>query len=270
MENMNTKNHSPSLEQALSSIPKPLRKRLLKNYSTIKSTSLKSKYDSIGHQAGKLAEVLLRVLQNQLTRTYTPLSQEIRNFKNECELLEQTPKTAGPDGLRILMPRVLVVMYTMRNKRDFGHTGGEVDANKIDAYSVIQLSDWCICELVRIFLKIPIEDAQLLCDAISDRQLPVVWEILGRKRVLDISFSYKDQTLLLLYSDVDSAIPTEDLFEWTEHSNRTNYRRDVLLKLHKERLIEWDKKTEMAIISPTGINEIENNILPKNLKSGKE
>jgi len=48
----------------------------------------------------------------------------------------------------------------------------------------------------------------------------------------------------------------------TEHSNRAYYRRDILGKLHKDRLIEGDRDTEMAIISPTGIANVEEDVLP--------
>lgn len=261
--NTNTEAPKLSLEDALSTIPAVLRKRLVKNYSTLKKQSNRSEHDTIGHQSGKLAEVLLRILQNILTGTHLPLSTRIDNFKIECETLEQTPKTAGPEGLRVLMPRALNFLYTLRNKRDFGHAGGEVDANEIDALTAMRVADWCMCELIRVCHDLPLEDAQLLCDAIAERSLPAIWNVLGRKRVLDTSLSYRDQTLLLLYSDIETGVPTEDLLEWTDHSNRANYRRDVLAKLHRARLIEWDRETEMTVISPTGTIEVENRILPK-------
>lgn len=260
---MSIKDPKLSLEKALSSLPHALRNRLVKNYSTLKTQALESQHDTIGHQAGKLAEVILRILQNILTGTYIPLSNSLNNFKAECEKLEITPKTAGPEGLRVLMPRALIFLYTLRNKRDFGHAGGEVDANEIDALTAMRVADWCMCELVRVCHNLPLEDAQLLCDAIAERRLPAIWNILGRKRVLDTSLSYRDQTLLLLYSDIETGIPTEDLFNWTEHSHRANYRRDILAKIHGARLIEWDREIEMAVISPTGIAEVENQILPK-------
>lgn len=263
MANMSTSSQNLNLAQALASIPKPLRKRLVQNYSTLKSHALENQHDSIGHQAGKLAEVLVRVLQLILTGTYIPLSKGLGNFKGECEKLENTVTTAGPEGLRILMPRALLFLYTLRNKRDFGHTGGEVDANEIDALTATRLADWCMSELIRVSHSLPIEDAQHICDAIAERKLPAIWNVMGRKRILETSLSYRDQTLLLLYSEIESGVPTEDLFDWTEHSHRANYRRDILAKLHKARLIEWDKETEMAIISPTGIEEVENAILQK-------
>jgi len=260
---MSMQNPKISLEYALSSIPISLRKRLVESYSNLKNQAIEGQYDTIGHHAGKLAEVLIRILQNILTGMNTPLNKGLSNFKGECENLEKTPKTAGPEGLRLLMPRALLLLYTLRNKRDFGHVGGEVDANEIDALTAMRIVDWCMCELIRVCHNLPIEDAQMLCDAITERKLPAIWNVLGRKRVLDTSLSYRDQTLLLLYSDIETGIPTEDLFEWIEHSHRTNYRKNILAKLHSSRLIEWDKETEMAVISPTGIVEVENNILKK-------
>ena len=260
---MSTVNQKVSLDKALAPIPKSLRNRLIKTYSDLKSESTQNQHDTIGFRAGKLSEILLRILQQVLTGVHVPITKSLTNFKEECEKLEKTPKTAGPEGLRILMPRALSFLYTLRNKRDFGHAGGEVDANEIDSFTATRLADWCMCELVRVFHKLPLEDAQLLCDAIAKRRLPTIWNILGRKRVLDATLSYRDQTLLLLYSEIEIGIPTEDLFAWTEHSHKTNFRRDVLEKLHRARLMEFDRDLEMAIISPTGIEEVEKKILPK-------
>jgi hypothetical protein len=261
---MSTNGASNKLDQALAAIPKNLRERLLRNYAAVKSNSLQPHPDTVGHQAGKLAEVLIRVLQHLLTGASTPLSVGLgNNFKGECERLEQVPKTAGAEGLRILMPRALAFLFTLRNKRDFGHVGGEVDANAIDALTAIRLADWCMCELVRVCHSVPLEDAELICNSISERQLPMTWTVLGRKRILDPTLTYRDQTLLLLYAEIDSAVPCEDLFEWTEHSQRSHFNRDVLSKLHKARLIEWDRDTDMAILSPTGIREVEVAVIPR-------
>ncbi|MDZ4654998.1 MAG: hypothetical protein U1F44_03895 [Coriobacteriia bacterium] len=260
---MSTSDPSATLEQALASIPAPLRRRLIKSYGDLKKDALEGEHDAAGFRAGKLAEVLLRATQHLLTGAYTPLSTNIKNFKQQCEQIEGLPATAGPDGLRILMPRALSFLYTLRNKRDFGHAGGEVDANEIDAATAVRLSDWCICELIRASQGIPLEDAQLLCDAIAGRQIPLVWKVLGRRRVLDASLNYREQTLLLLYSELETGVATEDLVDWTEHPNRANFRRDVLSRLHKARLIEWDRETDMAVLSPLGIEEVEGLLLTK-------
>jgi hypothetical protein len=93
------------------------------------------------------------------------------------------------------------------------------------------------------------------------REFPRVWQVFGKKRVLNASLSYTDQTLLLLYSDPSSAVPAEDLIEWTEHSNPAVFRRDVLTKLHRARHIEWDRDTHMVVIGPKGIARVEASLL---------
>ena len=260
---MNTSAPDISLEGALGRLPSTLKRRTVKSYKDLKARVLEGEYDAVGVRAGRLAEVLVRVLQHILTGTYTPLTSKLGNFKRECDLLESQPATSGPEGLRVLMPRALLFLYTLRNKRDFGHVGGEVDANEIDAATATRLADWCICEIVRVTHSIPIEDAQALCDAISERQLPWIWNVLGKKRVLNTTLGYREQALLLLYSEIQVAMPIEDLCDWIEHPRMSNFRRDVLTRLHEDRLIEWDRETEMAIISPAGVANVEREILPK-------
>jgi len=145
--------------------------------------------------------------------------------------------------------------------RGIGHEGGDIDANQIDASAAVRIADWCMCEIVRVYHALSLDEAQALCDAIGAREFPRVWQVFGKKRVLDTSLSYADQTLLLLYSDPSSAVPAEDLIEWTEHSNPAVFRRDVLTKLHMARHIEWDRETHMAIIGPKGIARVEASLL---------
>lgn len=148
----------------------------------------------------------------------------------------------------------------------FAHVGGDVDANEIDAVACLRIADWCLCEIIRIFHTLSLEEAQALLDSIAARQLPQIWNVVGRRRVLDSSLGYKEQTLLLLYSERDSGIPNvglpiEDLFEWIEHPRLSDYKKDILRPLHKQRLIEYDQDTEIAIISPLGKEEVETKLL---------
>jgi hypothetical protein len=109
--------------------------------------------------------------------------------------------------------------------------------------------------------NLPLEDAQTLVNAISAKEVPDVWDVAGKKRVLRAGLEYKAQTLLLLYSTVNDAVLVEDLLEWTEYSRLDNYKRNVIGPLHKSRLVEWDKGTDAVLISPTGILQVEQEIL---------
>lgn len=253
------KSSSVKIEDALLAVPAIFRDKLIKEYIGLKNAYSKSSFDTCGIKAGKFCEIFLRWLQYELKGrgNYIPFSTRIGNFTDECKVLERLPKTVGHESTRVLIPRALNFMYTIRNKRGIGHVGGDVDENRIDAYVVMAVADWCIAELIRLKYSVSLEEAQSICDAVITRQTPQIWEISGKKRVLTPGLSYSKQTLMLLYSSADFAIPVEDLFAWIEHKNLSNYKRDVLRPLHSARLIEYDKETEMISISPSGIKNIE-------------
>src|SRR6266540_4097293 len=219
---MSTAQGEPTLETALSSIPAALRSRLLTRYRELKAAYVNGQYDACGLRAGRLCEVLLRVLQDELTGSHTPLGTKLDAFDKECLRLEKLPKTAGVEGLRVIMPRALNFLYTLRNKRGIGHEGGDVDANEIDAAAAVRVADWCISEVIRVVHAISLEEAQALLDAIAEREVPQVWSVANAKRVLDPSLNYREQALLLLYAE-QGPVPVEDLFDWVEHSRMGNY-----------------------------------------------
>jgi hypothetical protein len=265
---MSTKSPSVTLATAFSAISSKFRKPLLKYYRLLKSAYAEGQFDACGLRVGKFCETMLRFLQNELTGTHIPFGRRIRNFQEECANLEQQPKTSGVESFRIVIPRAMSFLYTMRNKRDVGHTAGDLDANEIDAAACVRLADWCICELLRVMYALPLEEAQQLLDSIAERKLPFVWEVMGRKRILARGLDYRSQVLLLLYSEPDVGVAAEDLYEWTEHSNKSNFKIAVIGALHKKRLVEHDKDTDFVIISPAGMKTVEDDLLPKLMEIG--
>lgn len=252
-----------ALDKALSGIPKGFRSRIISAYLGIKKAFQEQQPEACGLKAGKFCEVALRFLQQHLIGTHTPFTLKITNFDVECQRLGQSPKTAGPEALRVILPRALAFLYTLRNKRGIGHVGGDVEANIIDAATITRVADWCVCELIRVFHTLSLEEAQALLDAVAARQLPLVWTVSGKKRVLRPGLDYTSQTLLLLYADTSEGVPTDDLLNWVEHSNSAVYRRDVLRRLHKLRLIEYDEDLGMVILSPAGVRRVEEELLPQ-------
>lgn len=265
MVTSNTSSNNITLEAALSSLPSKFRTRILKSYLEIKKRYSKalfgSEYDSAGLSTGKFSEIVLRFIQNEVTGTHTPFGTHIKNFPDECRKIIKSPNSGQPESLRIIIPRLLVFLYTMRGKRGIGHVGGDVDANEIDLKTVVQLVDWVICELVRIYHKLSLEEAQAIVDILATRTLPEIWQIAGKKRVLRTDLNFKQKVLLLAYGDIESGVMTEDLFSWTEHSNLTMFKKTVLKPLHDKKFIEYDRESEITHISPLGIKEVEERIL---------
>jgi hypothetical protein len=264
----NTNTSLPALEAALGAVPATFRSRLVSAYADLKSAYANRQFDACGLRAGKFCEVLLRYLQHELTGSYIPFGTKIPNFTDECRSLERLPKATGLESLRVLIPRALDFVYTLRNKRDIGHIGGDVDVNEIDAVTAVRGVDWCLSELIRIVHNLSLEEAQALLDAIAERQIPIVWAVGGVKRVLEPQLTKSEQTLLLLYSDPDSAVPAEDLCRWVEVARMANFRERVLLPLHRQRLIDYDAGTETVSLSPKGAARAEEVLAKATARAG--
>jgi len=267
---MSTGSPETSLQGALAKIDTKFRQRIIGAYLELKKRYSEARYnsdwDSSGLSAGKFCEAVFRHLQHTLTGGSIPFGKHIPNFADECRKLITLPETAGHESLRVIIPRALVFLYTLRGKRGIGHVGGDVEANQIDAETVVRTCDWVICELIRIHHDLSLEEAQDLVDAIAVRTIPDIWEVAGKKRVLRTDLSFKDKVLLLLYSDPQSGVLIEDLYQWSDHSHPTVFKRDVVKQLHRQLFVEYDEESEIVYISPLGTKRVEEHILSKNGK----
>ena len=261
MANMSIPKRKDLLNDALKAIPSNFRKHILKSFRDLKTRHSEAKYDASGLSTGKFCEAVLRFLQQHLTGAHVAFGTAIPNFADECAKLVALPKPTASESLRVVMPRTLLFVYTLRNKRGIGHVGGDVDANRLDSQVMATASDWIICELIRVFHNLSLEEAQDLVDSVSTRRIPDIWEVGGRKRVLREDLDFKDKTLLLLYSSVDQGALVEDLFLWTKYSNLHVFKRAVLQPLDQKCLVDYDPQTEFVTISPLGIKRVEDAIL---------
>jgi hypothetical protein len=174
-----------------------------------------------------------------------------------CKAFE---KAAGfPRAVRIQIPRMLIALYEVRNNRGVGHTGGDVNPNHMDARYVLESAKWLVAELVRVFHDLDIQKATEVVDSLVERTVPIVWAGEKVRRVLKTGLSKRDETLLLLYS-ISGPVHESDLCKWVEHSNASTYRRDVLKRAHKQRLIEYEQETGQVQLLPTGVAYVEENL----------
>jgi len=244
----------------LPSIPKALRKPLIDEYNKILKNYRERRWEPTGLNGGKLAEITYSILKGHIEGTFPNKPQKPRNMVEACKNFENADSTRFRRSIRIQIPRILTALYDIRNNRSIGHVGDEVDPNHMDSVAVVYMSKWVLCELVRIFHETNLDEAQKLVESITIRESPLVWEVNGKRRVLNPELSKPHQTLLLLHS-VTGNILEKELCEWVEHSNASVFRRDVLVKLHKKRLVEYNKLDGTVQISPSGIKFVEDNLL---------
>jgi len=96
-----------------------------------------------------------------------------------------------------------------------------------------------------------LEEADALVSSLSSRDIPDIWEVGGKKRVLRSDLDFKKKTLLLLYSSVDSAVLAEDLYALVEVQQFRNVSpRAFSVNLIRKNLVEYDRESDTVIISP--------------------
>ena len=66
--------------------------------------------------------------------------------------------------------------------------------------------------------------------------------------------------MLILHQSL-AWVSEQDLFKSVEYSNATVYRGKVLGKLHKDRMVKYDKAEKRARISPKGSGYVEKEIV---------
>ena len=234
--------------------PQDICDALIDTYVKIKEEFYLGRLEPSELNSGKFVEACLRLLQEELTQTHTPIGQEVPNVIKTLRDFELADKKHN-DSYRIHIPRILIAVYSIRNKRGVGHLGGDINPNVADATMVVTAADWVLAELYRILYTAPLQEAQQVVNDLVKRKLPLVHEIGDITRILDTSISFRDQTLILLYSNSEGQMTEEKLVQCLEYSNPSYFRSKVLKTLHKDRFIEYSETT--CTILPPGIKYVE-------------
>jgi hypothetical protein len=246
----------------LIAIPAGLRDPLLDTYREIASNFAEHRWEPSELNGGKFCECVYWICHGFITGTYVARPSKPPNMRDDCRALENMAGTGKPGdrSLRILVPRMLPPLYEIRNNRGVGHVGGDVDPNLMDATGVYSMGSWILAELVRVFHQIKTTEAQEAVDALGERKLSLIWSPGTVKRVLDHRMGAADQTLVLLHQAL-AWVTEGGLLASIEYSDAAKYRKRVLEKMHKERMIEFDKKGARARISPKGSAYVEEQII---------
>ncbi len=246
-----------AIERCFGSLPLGLRKELVSAFNELIDHYSAGRWGPAEMNGGKLCEVVYTILVGYLgDEPYAHRAQKPSNMLRACQALEQYPKDGAPHSFRVLIPRMLTVLYDVRNNRSVGHVGGDVDPNHMDAGVVAAMAKWIVAEIVRVLHDLSVVEATDIVEALVERQLPIVWLVDGNRRVLDTSASTRDQILILLYSHA-GYVQVDELIAWTEYGNISRFRSGILTKLHRERLVELQTTRDIVYLSPLGVADVE-------------
>ncbi|MEJ8820037.1 hypothetical protein [Lacibacter sp. H407] len=249
--------------KVLNHIPKSLRDPLIECFQKVVSNYTEHKWEPSELNGGKFCEVVYAIINGYISGAYPSKPAKPANMLSACQALERQPSNpsrVGDRSVRVLIPRILPVLYEIRNNRGVGHVGGDVDPNFLDATAVYSMTSWVLAELVRVFHNVTTQEAQETVDVLIERKSPLIWEVGNIRRVLKPTMKMGDQTLLLLHTK-PSWVKDQDLCDWVEYSTLNMFRKNILEPYHKKRLIEYDKRKAVSRITPLGIKEVEERII---------
>jgi hypothetical protein len=197
---------------------------------------------------------------------YPSRAQKPSRFPQTCWDMEKKYQQI-PDSrsARILIPRMMLGLYDIRNNRGVGHAGADVDPNHMDATAVLYTAKWLVAELVRLLHNLTTDQATAIVDGLIEREVEWVWTLGNKKRVLRTGMTWKQQTLVLLLTEA-GAVDEADLFRWLEHPGRPSFRKDVLKLLHRDRLIDYDTTTRTVRLLPPGVRAAEALVAPEHVE----
>ncbi len=243
----------------LNNLPNELRENLAKHFKEIILNYKENRWEPSELNGAKFSESVFRLLEWYTSKdnSYTPFGDKIEPFNDKLRQFEN--KTIFSNSVRFHIPKMLAVIYSLRNDRGVGHIGGDVNPNHMDSVAILYIAKWIMAELIRIFHTLSLSEAQNLVEKIVEKEIPVVWRISDKKRVLNTQLKFEDKTLVLLYSEYPEPTNERDLINWVEHSNPTVYRK-ILSNLHRDKFLEYDRKSSLINISPKGIRFVEQNI----------
>jgi hypothetical protein len=243
---------------ALAPLPPTLRDELYEEYKSIVRNFSEHRWGPAELCGGRFAEISYSILDGYAKGTYPANASKPANMVAACRALENHGHV--PRSFQILIPRWLPALYEVRNNRNVGHVGSDVDPSLMDASAVLTVCSWILAEFIRVFHTMSTSDAQRTVDALVERKTPLIWEVDGKLRVLNTSLKIREQILLLLYSRA-STVTAVNLASWTEYKNASRFRDDILAGLHADRLIEFDRGSDTCNISPNGIKDVESRLL---------
>jgi hypothetical protein len=244
---------------ALTNVPAGLRQELLDEFQKITKNYRERRWEPAELDGGRFSEVAYCILAGYLNGgKYAPKATKPDRFEQACRQLANAG-AAYPKSARVIVPRVLVSLYDIRNNRGVSHVGAEVSANHMDAELVLHAAQWVMAEFVRMFHGTDVKTATDIVDSLVERTVPLIWEVNGARRILETCMSLADGTLLLLHASAKK-LDESQLARDLEQDRLANYRR-VLKRLHAARMIEYDTASGRVTISPLGIKAVEEQIL---------
>jgi hypothetical protein len=237
--------------------PVPLGKALLNGYAELKDNFNFEMFRPSELEGGRFAEAAIRIVQHLATGSHDSMGKSLPPFDKIVAALEKVPSASAHDSLRIHIPRALWAVYGVRNRRDVGHIGGDVNPNRADAYFVVALCDWVLAELIRLTFDCSLVEAQGMVDNLVERKVPIIQDFGGFPKILRTDLAIPDRILALAYRSGANGVAIDDLQKWLKPA-KPGPVGVAVLRLDRKAFLHRDGSR--CFITLSGIRYVEENM----------
>ncbi len=202
---------------------------------------------------GRFAEHVFRIIEYKQKKTFTSIGTTIPRLSIYNSASQDTML---PESIRFHVLKLADLILDFRNKRNVAHPG-TVNVNEMDSAFVVQAANWIVAELIRLETQMSPENAQAEIKKIIERKVPIIEEIGGRLKCLNPSLDVKQKALVFCYQKYPAPISLNDIFDWTEYSNKSVLSKQ-LADLNADGRIDF--RNNAAVLTKKGLLWVEKNI----------
>ncbi len=222
------------MSRILKDIPEDLENQLFKELTDIRRKFFLGEDGDSELNGGRMAECLIRIFQYLLKESVTPMGIEISG-PEKIKILSRTENDSLIDKhIRTKVTKLVSLLLGFRNDRDVAHLGG-FDANKIDSIFVLYAANWVTAELVRVYGKVNMKEAQRIIDELAIPNYPAFLEIEGESFLCKDNLNKKEQILAFLFLGKKNI---DFLFKKVGYSRKDKFE-NILKEMEKDYLIAF-------------------------------
>lgn len=184
----------------------------LKHFSGAVEKYAAGDWSGVGVTAGKFVEAVTKALMVYGGQTIA----NPRKFHAGAELrkFENILPATTPDAVRMVIPKACLFAYEIASNRGGRHDAHDVDANEMDARTLIPAISWVLAEMVRFSAaSSDVAAAAAIVEELTTKSYPYLEDIDGRRYINVKGVNPREIGLLLLYSAYPKRIGRQDLVD---------------------------------------------------------
>lgn len=180
---------------SVKNIDAPLFRELADEQEELTKAYFRKDYEKVLLKAGKFTETLFQIFEFLQKGSFSQ-QPSINDIEST---LAKLPEGSIPESMRIILPRLGKVIYSIRSKRGGGHKTS-VPPLEVDAYVCLTSSQYVLAELLRLYSDLPDKRIIGYVRSYIRPKLPFIEEFEnGELMLLVDTKSCKDKMLLMLY-----------------------------------------------------------------------